>query len=228
MVKFLHLPTLVFLVHSAASSSAAKHREASPSFPQIIRSRSPRLKESSELPNRDRRMRRSPETSSENKRKLPPSSTHPPIRRRADESSPPPRERSRDGKPVAKTEKPRDRLLESGYIGRTRSPYRDSYPVREASPTGSAYRERSRAEPYDSRRGYSPTPTKLDRNKEDLYDTRPRRPVSPEVASLRRPVGSRPKDYHDYDHDWPPVSEPNKVNEWEHSDHRRRNRQLEG
>lgn len=172
-------------------------------------------------------MRRSPETGSENKRKLP-LSTHPPLRRRTDESSPPPRERPRDGKPLAKMDKPRDRLLESGYIGRTRSPYRDSYAVRDASPTGSAYRDRLRAEPYDSRRGYSPTPTKLDRNKEDLYDARPRRPVSPEATSLRRPVGSRPKDYHEYDHDWQPVTEPTKVNEWDHSDHRRRNRQLDG
>ena len=188
----------------------------SPSYSQRIRSRSPRLKESSEQSNRDRRLRRSPETNSDNKRKLPAASTHQPLRRRTDEISPPPRARSRDRKVVAKSEKSRDRLLEPGYLGRTRSPYRDPYTIRDASPTGSSYRER----PYDSRRVYSPPPSKMERSKEDLYDARPRRPISPEVTSLRRPVSSRTKDYHDYEHDWPPNSESAKHNEWEHSDHR--------
>lgn len=219
-----------------ASNSAGKHSRDSPSYSTMVRSHSPRVKEP-EL-SRDRRQRRSPESSpTDTKRKI--SATV--ARRRVDEHSPP-RGRSRERKAgVAvtnsaydirgKTEKSRDRLLEPGYLVRPRSPvsiqaYREPYPVRDLSPTALSYRERQRTEPYDNRRGYSPQPllSKLER-KEDLYDSRLRRPVSPEP--VRRPISAR-KDYPDYDHDWPAGLEQAKIPEWDHPDYRRRNRPLDG
>lgn len=211
----------------------------------MIRSRSPRVKEPEPL-GRDRRQRRSPELSpTEAKRKLPTTV----LRRRADDHSPP-RGRSRERKVGAvatssnydtrgKVEKSRDRLLEPGYLVRPRSPvnisaYREPYPVRDLSPTGSSYRDRPRAEPYDTRRGYSPQPilSKLDR-KEDLYDSRTRRPASPEP--VRRPISTRAKDYPvpkdypvEYEHDWPVGMDQTKIPDWEHPDYRRRNRPGDG
>ena len=201
----------------------------------MIHTRSPRIKDPEPL-NRDRRQRRSPESSpTEAKRKL----STPVVRRRTDEHSPP-RGRSRERKTTTssstydvrgKVEKPRDRLLEPGYLVRPRSPvpvYREPYPVRDLSPTGSSYRERARAETYEpSRRVYSPQPilSKLER-KEDLYDSRLRRPASPEP--VRRPIIGRAKDYPDYDHDWSVVSEQTKIPDWDHPEFRRRNRPIEG
>ena len=220
----------------ASSSTSAKHSRESPTY-SMMRSRSPRVKEPEPL-SRDRRQRRSPESSpTEAKRKLPAQV----LRRRADDHSPP-RGRSRERKAgVAassssydargKIDKPRDRLLEPGYLVRPRSPvsasnYRESYTVRDVSPTGSSYRERPRAEPYDTRRGYSPQPmlSKLER-KEDLYDSRTRRPVSPDP--VRRPISTRAKDYPEYEHDWPVGMEQTKIPDWDHPDYRRRNRPID-
>lgn len=205
----------------------------------MIRSRSPRIKESESL-TRERRQRRSPESSpNEAKRKLSTSLS----RRRVDDHSPT-RARSRERKTSAtissnntydvrgKTEKSRDRLLEPGYLVRPRSPigvsgYREPYPVRDISPTGPSFRERARVETYDSRHAYSPQPVlpKLER-KEELYDTRSRRPASPEP--LRRQISGRPKDYSDYEHDWVLSVDQAKLPEWEHSEYRRRARQVDG
>ena len=118
-------------------------------------------------------------------------------------------------------DKHRERLLEPGYMVRARSPtYRDpSYPVRDCSPIPS-FRDRPRPEAYE-RRVYSPPPVKLER-KEDPYDGRSARRVSPEA--VRRPA-VHPKDYHDYDREWP-VSDDPKLADWDHreSEYRRRNR----
>lgn len=204
----------------------------------MVRSRSPRIKEP-ELSSRDRRQRRSPESSpTETKRKI--SATV--VRRRIDDHSPS-RGRSRERKASvavtsnnaydvrSKTEKSRDRLLEPGYLFRPRSPvsiqaYREPYPVRDLSPSALSYRDRQRTESYDSRRGYSPQPllSKLER-KEDLYESRLRRPVSPEP--VRRPISAR-KDYPEYEHDWPVGLDQTKISEWDHPDNRRRNRPLDG
>ncbi|XP_046450114.1 zinc finger CCCH domain-containing protein 13-like isoform X2 [Daphnia pulex] len=214
-------------------STSAKHSRDSPTYSTMIRSRSPRVKDP-EPPSRDRRQRRSPESSpTEAKRKL----TTPVVRRRTDDHSPL-RGRSRERKPATssstydvrgKGDKPRDRLLEPGYLVRPRSPvpvYREPYPVRDLSPTGSSYRERARAEPYEPpRRVYSPQPilSKLER-KEDLYDSRLRRPASPEP--VRRPISGRAKDYPDYEHDWP-ASDQTKIPDWDHPEFRRRNRPID-
>lgn len=195
-----------------------------------MRSRSPRVKDPEPL-SRDRRLLRSPESSpTEAKRKLP----VPVLRRRVDDGSPP-EGRPREHKAATSTyeargkvEKPRDRLLEPGYLIRPRSPvYREPYPVRDLSPTGSSYRERQRAEPYEPRRAYSPPSLlpKLER-KEVMYDNRLRRPASP--IPVRRPISGRTKDYGDYEHEWPVVPEPTKISDWDHPEFRRRNRPIDG
>lgn len=168
---------------------------------------------------RDRRLRRSPEISDSKRAKL----IAPPLSRGDG--------RTRDRKlaaiyePRGKMEKARDRLLEPNYMIRSRSPtYREPYPLRDVSPTPS-FRDRApRVEPYDSRRGYSPPASKLER-KDDPYDPhRLRRPVSPD--SLRRP-SARSKEYHEYERDWP-VADTTKLTDWDHPDYRRsRNRTLD-
>ena len=67
--------------------------------------------------------------------------------------------------------------------------------------------------------------SKLDR-KEDLYDSRPRRPLSPE--QVRRPTSSRPKDYHDYEREWNANLDQVKIPDWDRNEYRRRNRPIEG
>ncbi|KAK4027557.1 hypothetical protein OUZ56_016599 [Daphnia magna] len=213
------------------SSSSVKHSRDSPPYSAMVQSRSPRVKDPEPL-SRDRRQRRSPESSpSEAKRKL----LVPVVRRRVDEGSPP-GSRSRERKAATgtsiydargKVEKSRDRLLEPGYLVRPRSPvYREPYPVRDLSPTSSSYRERQRAEPYEPRRVYSPQTLlpKLER-KEDIYDSRLRRPASP--VPVRRPIGGRTKDYSDYEHEWPVVPETTKIGDWDHPEFRRRNRPID-
>jgi hypothetical protein len=66
--------------------------------------------------------------------------------------------------------------------------------------------------------------SKLER-KEDLYDSRLRRPASPEP--VRRPISGRAKDYPDYEHDWP-ASDQTKIPDWDHPEFRRRNRPIDG
>lgn len=227
----------VFLV----LSSSAKHLHDSPSYSTIVRSRSPRLKEP-ELVNRERRQRRSPESSpTEAKRKTPAL-----VMRRRDNHSPQ-RGRSRDRKVSTiatnssiqdtrgKGEKLRDRLFaEPGYLVRPRSPvsilsYREPYPVRDLSPSALSYRDRPRTEPYDNRRGYSPQSipliTKFER-KEDMYDSRSRRPVSPDL--VRCQLNSRAKDYPDYEHEWSANLDQGKIPDWDQPEYRRRNRPLDG
>lgn len=180
---------------------------------------------------RDRRHRRSPELA-DGKRKT--DVTLP--RRRDDPLSPPPGERSRDRKLASsfdvrgKVDGSRERLLEPEYLMRSRSPipvhgYRDPYAVRELSPVPSMYRDRPRVgEPYESRRVYSPPLLPKSELKDDIYDTRLRRPISPDP--MRRPLSAR-KDYRDYEHDW--VMGPDQAKlDWDHPDYRRRGRPIDG
>lgn len=207
-----------------------KHGRASPTYSN--RSRSPRIKEI-DLIARDRRHRRSPELPVDAKRKIDVA-----ARRRDDPLSPPPRERSRDQKlglsssfdVRSKVDASRERLLEPDYMMRSRSPipvhgYRDPYAVRELSPVPPMYRDRPRlGEPYESRRVYSPPLLPKSDLKDDMYDPRLRRPISPDP--MRRPMSAR-KDYRDYEHEWAMGPDQAKL-DWDHPDYRRRGRPIDG